>query len=81
MVSIPRQGWWGRRKFLRAAEAREFAEPESAQTKAQLGDWADHQAPAIEPRWRAFGGERKEPVGSGPLRGPSGEVWKDRARD
>ena len=40
----------GRRKFLRAAAARGYAEPESAQTKARLGDRADHQAPTIEPR-------------------------------
>jgi hypothetical protein len=71
----------GRRKFLRAAEARGYAEPESAQTKVQLGDRADQQAPTIEPRGRAFRGERKGPVGSGPVRGPSGEVWKDQARD
>jgi hypothetical protein len=71
----------GRRKFLRAAKAREFAEPESVQTKAQHGDWADHQATTIEPRGRAFGGERKVPVGSVPVRGPSGEVWKDQVRD
>jgi serine/threonine protein kinase len=38
----------------------------------------DRHAPASEPCWRAFGGERKVPVGSGPGRGPSGEVWKDR---
>jgi hypothetical protein len=71
-------GW---RNFLRAARAREFAKPESARTKAQLGDRRDRHAPASEPCGRAFGGERKVPVGSGPGRGPSGEVWKDRARD
>ena len=70
----------GREKFLRAAGAREFAEPESAKTKAQLADRSDHHAPASEPCGRAFGGERKEPVGSGPARGPSDGVWKDRAR-
>ena len=71
----------GRRKFLRAARARGFAEPESAKTKAQLPARSDHHASTSEPCGRAFGGERKEPVGSGPVRGPSGEVWKDRARD
>ena len=35
----------GRRKFLRAAGAREFAEPESAKSKAQLPDRSDHRAP------------------------------------
>ena len=70
----------GRGKFLRAAGAKEFAESESAKTKAQLHDRADHHAPTTEPCGRASGGERKEPVGSGPVRGPSGGVWKDRAR-
>ena len=69
----------GRREFLRAAGAREFAKPESAKSKAQLPDRSDHRAPTTEPCGRAFGGERKEPVGSGPGRGPSGGVWKDRA--
>ena len=71
----------GQGKFLRDARARGFAEPESAKTKAPPGDRPDHRTPASELRGRAFGGERKEPVGSGPVRGPSGEVWKDRARD
>src|SRR5208283_4709461 len=70
----------GGRKFLRAAGAKEFAEPESAKSKAQLPDRSDHRAPTTEPCRRAFGGERKQPVESGPVRGPSGEVWKDRAR-
>jgi hypothetical protein len=70
----------GRRKFVRDARAREFAESESARTKAQLGDRPDRRAPASEPRGRAFGEERKVPGGSGPGRGPSAEVWKDRAR-
>ena len=74
-----KDGGW--RNFLRAARAREFAKPESAKTKAQLGDRPDRHAPASEPCARAFGGERKVPVGNGPGRGPSGEVWKDRARD
>jgi hypothetical protein len=39
----------GRRKFLRAARAKEFAEPESAKTKAQLPDRSDHHAPTSEP--------------------------------
>jgi hypothetical protein len=67
-----KDGGW--RNFLRAARAREFAKPESARTKAQLGDQRDRRAPASEPCGRAFGGERKVPVGSGPGRGPSGEV-------
>ena len=67
--------------FLRDARAREFAEPESAKTKAQLRDRPDHRAPASEPRERAFGGERKGPVGSGPGRSTSGEAWRNRARD
>lgn len=68
----------GRRKFLRAARAKEFAESESAKRKAQLPDRSEHRAPTTEPCGRAFGGERKEPVGSGLGRGPSGGVWKDR---
>jgi len=67
-----KDGGW--RNFLRAARAREFAKPESARTKAQLGDRRDRHAPASEPCGRAFDGERKVPVGSGPGRGPSGEV-------
>jgi hypothetical protein len=70
----------GRKEFLRAAGAREFAKPESPKSKAQLPDRLDHHALTSEPRGRAFGGERKRPVGSGPGRGPSGGVWKDRAR-
>jgi hypothetical protein len=70
----------GRRKFLRAAEAREFAEPESAQTTAQFGDRPDHRAPAMESCERAFGGERKGPVGSGPGRSTSDEAWRNPAR-
>jgi hypothetical protein len=54
------------------ARAREFAEPESAKTKAQLGDRRDRRVPANEPRGRAFDGERKVPVGNGPGR-PSGQ--------
>jgi hypothetical protein len=38
----------GRRKFLKAARAKEFAEPESAKTKAQLADRSDHHAPTTE---------------------------------
>jgi len=38
----------GRGKFLRDARAREFAEPESAKTKAQLRDRQDHHTPASE---------------------------------
>jgi hypothetical protein len=38
----------GKENFLRDAWAREFAEPESASTKAQLGDRLDHQVPASE---------------------------------
>src|SRR6266403_732031 len=72
-----KDGGW--RNFLRAARAREFAKPESARTKAQLGDRRDRHAPASEPCGRAFGGERKVPVGSDPRRGPSGGAWKDRA--
>ncbi len=71
----------GRRKFLRAARAKEFAESESAKSKAQLPDRSDHHALTSEPRERAFDGERKEPVGSSPGRWPSGGVWKDRASD
>ena len=41
-----KDGGW--RNFLRAAGAREPAEPESAKTKAQLGDQPEHQAPASE---------------------------------
>lgn len=70
----------GRGKFFRDARAREFAEPESAKTMAQLGDRPDYRAPANEPRGRAFDGERKEPVGSGPVRGPSDGAWRNRAR-
>jgi hypothetical protein len=69
----------GGEKFLRAAGAREFATPETAKSKAQLPDRLDHHALTSEPCGRAFGGERKGPVGSGPGRGPSGGVWKDRA--
>src|SRR5438309_1905555 len=39
----------GREKFFRDARAREFAEPESAKTMAQLGDRTDYRAPANEP--------------------------------
>jgi hypothetical protein len=38
----------GRGKFLRDARAREFAELESAKTKAQLRDRQDHHTPASE---------------------------------
>src|SRR6266481_1665504 len=69
----------GRRKFLRAARAKEFAEPESAKTKIQLADRSVHRTPASESCGRAFGKKRKEPAESGPVRGPSGGVWKDRA--
>jgi len=41
-----KDGGW--RNFLRAAAAREFAEPESAKTKAQLGDPPEHRASASE---------------------------------
>jgi len=42
-----KDGGW--RNFLRAAGAREFVEPpESAKTKAQLGDPPEHQVPASE---------------------------------
>jgi hypothetical protein len=71
----------GRRNFLRDVRAREFAEPGSAKLKAQLGDRTDRHVPTSEPHERAFGGEKKGPVGSGPVRGPSGEAWKDRACD
>jgi hypothetical protein len=72
----------GRREvFLRDARAREFAEPESTKTEVQLCDRPDHRAPASEPRERAFRGKRKGPVGSGPVPGPNGAVWRDRARD
>jgi len=71
----------GREKFFRDARAREFAEPESAKTMAQLGDRPDYRAPANEPSGRAFDGERKEPVGSNLARGPSGEAWRDQAYD
>ena len=70
----------GRGKFFRDARAREFAEPESAKTMAQLGDRPDYRAPANEPSGLAFDGERKEPVGSGPVRGPSDGAWRNRAR-
>ena len=70
----------GRGKFFRDARAREFAEPESAKTMAQLGDRTDYRAPANEPSGRAFDGERKVPVGSGPVRGPSDGAWRNRAR-
>ena len=49
----------GRRKFLRDAGAKEFAEPESAKSKAQLPDRSDHHAPASEPGGRAFGEKKK----------------------
>jgi hypothetical protein len=49
----------GRRKFLKAARAKEFAEPESAKTKAQLADRSDHRTPASESCGRAFGGKKK----------------------
>ena len=71
----------GRENFFRDARAREFAEPESAKTMGQLGDRPDYRAPANEPSGRAFDGKRKEPVGSGPVRGPSGAALKDRACD
>jgi len=45
----------GNGKFLRDARAREFAEPESAKTKAQLLDRSDRHAPTSEPCGRAFG--------------------------
>jgi len=49
----------GRGKFLRDARAREFAEPKSAKTKAQLRNRQDHHTPAAsEWRGRAFGGEK-----------------------
>ena len=70
----------GRGKFLRDARAREFAEPESAKTMAQLDDRPDYRARANERSGRAFDGERKVPVGSGPVRGPSDEAWRNRAR-
>jgi hypothetical protein len=70
----------GQGKFLRDARAREFAEPESAQTTAQLGDRPDHRAPASESHERAFGGERKGPVGSGPGHSTSDEAWRNPAR-
>ena len=74
-----KDGGW--RNFLRDARAREFAEPESAKIKVQLGDRPDRRAPASEPRERAFRGETKGPVGNGPARAPSGGVWRGRARD
>jgi len=49
----------GRRKFLRDARAKEFAEPESAKTKAQLADRSDHRTPASESCGRAFGRKKK----------------------
>ena len=61
--------------------AKEFAEPESAKTKAQLADRSDHRTPASESCGRAFGEKKKWLAESGPVRGPSGEVCKDRARD
>ena len=70
----------GRRKFLRAARAKEFAKPESAKAKAQLGDRRDRHAPASESCRRAFGGKKRWLAERGPVRGPSGGVWKDRAR-
>src|SRR5467141_20788 len=49
----------GRRKFLRAARAKEFAEPESAKTKAQRVDRSVHGTPATESCGPAFGEKRK----------------------
>jgi len=69
----------GRRKFLRAARAKEFAEPESAKTKAQLADRSVRRTPASESCGQAFGGKKKWLAESGPVRGSSDEVWKDRA--
>jgi hypothetical protein len=63
-------GW--KRKFLRDAEAREPAEPESERIMTQLGDRPDRHAPTNEPRGRAFGAERKPLVESGPGRLTSG---------
>jgi hypothetical protein len=71
----------GLRNFLRDARAREFAELELAKIKVRLRDRPDRRAPTSERRERAFDGEKKGPVGSGPARGPSGEAWKDRACD
>src|SRR5437867_6929496 len=70
-------GHW---KFLSDARAKEFAELESAQTKAQLRDRLDPHALASERRERAFGGERKGPAGSGPGRATNGGAWRNRAR-
>ncbi len=64
----------GRRKFLRAARAKEFAKPESAKAKAQLNDRRDRHASASESCRRAFGGKKRWLAESGPDRGPSGEV-------
>ena len=73
-----KDGGW--RNFLRAAGARGFAEPEPAKRKAPLRDRPDYLAPANKPSERAFDGERKEPVGSSPVRGPSDGAWRNRAR-
>jgi hypothetical protein len=70
----------GQENFFRDARAREFAESESSKTMAQLDGLPDYRAPANERSGPAFDGERKEPVGSGPVRGPSDGEWRNRGR-
>ena len=57
-----------------------FSKPEPAKTKVQLGDRPDRREPTSESHERAFGGERKGPVGSGPGRSTSDEAWRNPAR-
>lgn len=70
----------GGRIFLRDGGAREFAAPESARTKAELGDRPERRALTSDPREPVFGAERREPVEIGPGRSTSGGAWRDRAR-
>jgi len=80
--AFPGEDGGGEKIVLRDAGAtREFAQSESAKTKAKLGDRPDHCVSASDSRGQAFGAERKGPAGSAPNRSTNGGVWKGRARD
>ena len=74
-------GGWEKIVLRDAGATREFAQSESAKTKAKLGDRPDHCVSASDSRGQAFGAERKRPAGSAPNRSTNGGVWKGRARD